>query len=44
MGISPETSVPQMGTYLASVAKPKGVMLKLVYVYTRRQFGQVPGH
>ena len=43
MGISPETSVPQMGTYLASVAKPKGVMLKLVYVYTRRQFGQVPG-
>jgi hypothetical protein len=31
-----------MATYLAPVAKPKGLMLKLAYVYTRRQFGQVP--
>jgi alkylhydroperoxidase family enzyme len=32
-----------MATYLAPVAKPKGVMLKLGYAYARRQFGQVPG-
>ena len=32
-----------MATYLAPVAKPKGLMLKLGYAYTRRQFGQVPG-
>lgn len=32
-----------MSTYLAPVAKPKGLMLKFAYAYTRRQFGQVPG-
>jgi alkylhydroperoxidase family enzyme len=32
-----------MATYLAPVTKPKGLMLKLGYAYTRRQFGQVPG-
>jgi alkylhydroperoxidase family enzyme len=29
--------------YLAPVEKPKGVLLRLVYAFTRRQFGQVPG-
>ncbi|MBV9197057.1 MAG: hypothetical protein JO168_23225, partial [Solirubrobacterales bacterium] len=32
-----------MATYLAPVAKPKALLLKLGYAYTRRQFGQVPG-
>jgi alkylhydroperoxidase family enzyme len=32
-----------MTTYLAPVAKPKGLMLKLGYTYTRRRFSQVPG-
>jgi alkylhydroperoxidase family enzyme len=32
-----------MATYLAPVAKPKGLMLKSAYAFTRRQFGQVPG-
>ena len=51
MSVSAETSVPQMGTdlapadesYLAQVAKPKGVMLRLAYAFTRRRFGRVPG-
>lgn len=29
--------------YLAPVARPKGLILRLAYVFTRRQFGQVPG-
>jgi alkylhydroperoxidase family enzyme len=32
-----------MSTYLAPIDKPKGLMLKLGYRYTRRQFGKVPG-
>jgi alkylhydroperoxidase family enzyme len=32
-----------MSTYLARIDKPKGLMLKLGYGYTRRQFGKVPG-
>ncbi len=31
-----------MATYLPPVARPKGLMLKLAYRYTRRSFGQVP--
>jgi len=38
-----ESSGHQAGMYLAPVAKPKRLMLKLSYAYTRRQFGQVPG-
>jgi len=30
-----------MTTYLAPIEKPKGLMLKLVYTFTRRQFGKV---
>jgi alkylhydroperoxidase family enzyme len=30
-----------MATYLAPIDKPKGLMLKLVYTFTRRQFGKV---
>jgi alkylhydroperoxidase family enzyme len=37
------TTSTQVDTFLPPVAKPKGVMLKLAYVFTRRQFGQVPG-
>ncbi len=29
------------GTYLPPIEKPKGLMMKLVYVMTRRQFGKV---
>jgi alkylhydroperoxidase family enzyme len=35
--------VSAMTTFLAPVAKPKGLMLRLGYAFTRRQFGQVPG-
>ncbi len=30
-----------MDTYLAPVEKPRGLMLKLVYFFTKRQFGKV---
>jgi alkylhydroperoxidase family enzyme len=30
-----------MATYLPPVAKPRGLVLKLVYYFTRRQFGKV---
>lgn len=30
-----------MATYLAPVEKPRGLVLKLVYFFTRRQFGKV---
>ena len=30
-----------MATYLAAVEKPRGLILKLVYYFTRRQFGKV---
>ncbi len=29
--------------YLAPIARPKGLMLRLAYFFTRRQLGQVPG-
>lgn len=32
-----------MSTYLAPIEKPKGLVLRLGYRYTRRQFGKVPG-
>jgi alkylhydroperoxidase family enzyme len=32
-----------MTAYLTPIEKPKGLMLKLGYGYTRRQFGKVPG-
>jgi alkylhydroperoxidase family enzyme len=32
-----------MSTYLAPVTQPKGLMIKMGYRYTRRQFGKVPG-
>jgi len=32
-----------MSSYLAPIDKPKGLMVKMVYRYTRRQFGKVPG-
>jgi alkylhydroperoxidase family enzyme len=32
-----------MSTYLAPIEQPDGLMLKLGYRYTRRQFGKVPG-
>lgn len=32
-----------MSSYLAPVDKPKGLMVKMGYWYTRRQFGKVPG-
>jgi len=32
-----------MSTYLAPIEQPEGLMLKLGYRYTRRQFGKVPG-
>jgi alkylhydroperoxidase family enzyme len=32
-----------MSTYLAPIDQPDGLMLKLGYRYTRRQFGKVPG-
>ena len=28
-------------TYLAPIEKPKGLMMKLAYYFTRRQFGKV---
>lgn len=51
MSISTATSLPQTGAdlpagdgpYLAPVARPKSLMLRLAYAFTRRQFGQVPG-
>jgi alkylhydroperoxidase family enzyme len=50
MRVSTETSAPETdtalrlidGPYLAPVAKPKGLMLRLGYAFTRRQFGRVP--
>jgi alkylhydroperoxidase family enzyme len=30
-----------MATYLPSVSKPRGLLMKLVYFFTRRQFGKV---
>lgn len=30
-------------SYLAPIEKPKGLMLKLLYWFARRQFGKVPG-
>jgi alkylhydroperoxidase family enzyme len=30
-----------MATYLAPVEKPRGMLLKIVYAFTRRQFGKV---
>jgi len=30
-------------SYLAPIEKPKGLMLRLLYWYARRQFGKVPG-
>ncbi len=30
-------------SYLAPIDKPKGLMLKFLYWFTRRQFGKVPG-
>jgi alkylhydroperoxidase family enzyme len=41
--IGSEGGVHQTTPYLAPVAKPKGLMLKLAYTFTRRQYGQVPG-
>ena len=32
-----------MTPYLEPVAKPKGVMVRMGYAYTRKQFGKVPG-
>ncbi len=32
-----------MSSYLSPVEKPKGLLLKLGYWFTRRQFGKVPG-
>jgi alkylhydroperoxidase family enzyme len=32
-----------MTAYLAPIDKPKGMMIKLGYRYTRRRFGKVPG-
>ncbi len=32
-----------MAPYLSPVEKPKGLMFKLGYRYTKKQFGQVPG-
>jgi alkylhydroperoxidase family enzyme len=51
MRLAPETSAPETDTalppldepYLAPIAKPKGLMLRLAYAFTRRQFGRVPG-
>lgn len=37
------STTTQTDTYLPPVLKPKGLMLKLAYAFTRRQFGQVPG-
>jgi hypothetical protein len=31
-----------MAPYLPPVARPKGLMLRFAYRYTRRSFGQVP--
>ena len=30
-------------TYLPPVERPKGLILKFVYLFSRRQFGKVPG-
>ena len=39
---SPALSPPEaQGTFLPPVEKPKGLMMKLVYAMTRRQFGKV---
>ncbi len=51
MASSTKTSVPQTGgglalldePYLAPVARPKGLLLRLAYAFTKRQFGKVPG-
>jgi hypothetical protein len=32
-----------MSAYLAPIDKPKGLMLKLLYWFVRRQFGKVTG-
>jgi alkylhydroperoxidase family enzyme len=32
---------PEMETFLAPIEKPKGLMMKLAYYFTRRQFGKV---
>jgi alkylhydroperoxidase family enzyme len=51
MRVAPEPNAPEADPasrllgepYLAPVAKPKGLMLRLAYAFTRRQFGRVPG-
>jgi hypothetical protein len=35
------TEEADMATYLPPVEKPRGLLLKLVYFLTRRQFGKV---
>src|SRR6516164_2933928 len=32
---------PQLDPFLPSIEKPKGLMMKLAYYFTRRQFGKV---
>jgi hypothetical protein len=33
---------PTAGPYLATIEKPKGLMLRLLYRFMRRQFGKTP--
>jgi alkylhydroperoxidase family enzyme len=51
MHLATGTSAPEAETalplrdepFLAPVARPKGLLLRLAYAFTRRQFGRVPG-
>jgi alkylhydroperoxidase family enzyme len=42
MKMTPGKEAIAMATYLPPVEKPRGVLLKAVYFFTRRQFGKVP--
>src|SRR5260370_35200164 len=41
MALLGEEASRKMGTFLPPIAKPEGLMMKLAYAFTRRQFGRV---
>ena len=41
--LRPAAPPPPYTPFLAPVEKPKGLMMKVMYWYARRQFGKVPG-
>jgi hypothetical protein len=36
-----KAEITSMDTFLPSIEKPKGLMMKLAYYFTRQQFGKV---